>query len=424
MKIAFFSDTFFPQRNGVVTAIWNTTKQFSKNHQVFLFVPGKKIFRCENKSKNITIIRIPSMEFSQYDGYRISKLKLKKIGEIFEKEKFDMIHIHSPFTLGITGIIMARLYFIPIVGTYHTYLPEYFPHIVKGRFPSFVKRIGEYPSKKFTKFIYSKLDTTIAPSREIGRILRGYGIKKVVIIPNGIKFENFKFNKKLIVKIKRKYKIPNDKKIILYLGRISFEKKLDILLKAFKLIEKKYENVLLLIVGSGPYLKKYKKQAKELKIKNIIFTGFVPDEYISSFYFISDIFVSPSDTETQGLTFIEAINCNLPLVGVNKGGVRDIIQNGKNGFLAKPKNPISLASKIKILLDKKNLVKKMKKNNKKFIKKYSITNTTKNLLNLYMKIKSGKKKQHPLIKIINLFLHTEVTKDKITKKFIGTNNLK
>ena len=102
------------------------------------------------------------------------------------------------------------------------------------------------------------------------------------------------------------------------------------------------------------------------------------------------IFVSPSDSETQGLTFIEAMACNLPVVGVDSGGVKDVIQNGENGFLAKPNDSVSLAFQIKTLLDKKELAKKIIKSNRQLVKEYSIYNTTQKLLKLYGKIKVKK----------------------------------
>jgi glycosyltransferase involved in cell wall biosynthesis len=386
-----------------------------------VFVPGKKSFRIENRSKNLRIVKVPSFQFHQYKGYRVPKLQLKKISRIMEKEKFDIIHIHTPFTLGLVGIAMSRLYSIPIVGTYHTYLPEYFPHIVKGRFHEVMKKIGGFPIKKFTKYVYSKLDCTIAPSEETARILKNLEIKNVTVIPNGIKLERFRYQKKSIEKIRKKYKIPRGKKILLYLGRISFEKKLSILLKAFKILENEGEDVFLLIAGSGPYIEKYKKEAKQLELKNIQFTGFVKDELIPAIYHTSNIFVSPSDTEVGPITFIEAMACGLPLIGVNSGGVRNIVQHGKNGLLARPKDPVSLALKIKTLLDKEELMKKMRKINRDIVKEYSIESTTKKLLNLYRRKKVRKKKPHPFFKVVDLFLHPEVVKQKISEKILTAN---
>jgi len=417
MKIAFFTDTFLPQRNGVVTSISNTLDILCKKHYVCLFVPGKKTFRVENKSKNLKIVNVPSFRFKQYKSYRIPKLQLKEISKIMEREKFDVIHIHTPFTLGLIGIAMSRLHSIPVVGTYHTYLPEYFPHITKGRLYKVMKKIGKFPSKKFTKYVYSKLDYVVAPSEETARMLKSLELKKVKVISNGIRLEKFKTEKKIIAQIKKKYKIPIDKNVLLFLGRISFEKKLSVLFNAFKILENEEENVFLLIVGSGPYIKKYKKEVKNLGLKNIRFTGFVKDKLIPLVYHVSDIFVSPSNTEICPVTFIEAMACGLPLIGVNGGGVKDIIHDGKNGFLARPNDPISLAFKIKTLLDKKELIKKMSRINHQLVREYSIENSTRKLLNLYGKMKVRKEKPHSFYTIVDLFLHPEMIKHKVSKKF-------
>jgi 1,2-diacylglycerol 3-alpha-glucosyltransferase len=413
MRIAVFTDTFLPQRNGVVTAICDTLECLQKNHQLTVFAPGKKTFRVEKRSKNLKVVKVPSFEFSQYDGYRISKAPLKKIAQVVERENFDIIHIHTPFTLGMVGIAMSRLFSIPIVGSYHTLLSEYFPHITKGKFYKVMKRIGEYPSRKFTKFIYSKLNCAIAPSSETAKLLRGCEIKRVVCLPNGIKLEKFKFNRKALKRLRKRYGIPKGKKIVLYVGRISFEKKLGILLKAFKMIEKK--DIFLLIVGSGPYLKKYRKMAKELKIKNIRFTGFVKDELLPAVYHCADILASPSDTETQGLTFIEAMVCGLPLIGVRRGGAKDIIIDKKNGFLIRPDSPSEMAKKIKILIENERLARKMGRAGQKMVKRYSIEAVTDRLLELYKKMEMKEKEPHPFFKLIDVLIHPEIIKEKIRK---------
>ncbi len=378
-----FTDTYKPHRDGVVTHIEDITKFFiDKGNEVTLFVPGRERFNIKQISKNLEIVELHSFNLRLYEGYRIPIARLKNLKKIFEQKKFDLIHIHSPFTSGVIGIAVSRHYSIPIVGTYHTLLPEYFPYILKGNFQGILKKVGVYPAKKYTKIIYSKLDCVIAPSNEIKKYIESCGVKNVVCIPNGVNINKIKKTKR--IDITKKYNFPKNSKLLLFVGRMGFEKKINILLESMNYLEN--ENVFLVLVGSGPYLKKYKKLAKKLKLKNVKFLGYIKDEVLYSLYLNTDLFISPSDTETQGITFLEAMSMGLPVIGINRYGTKEIICDGFNGFLAEPKNPVDLAIKIVKLTSNENLIKKFSKNSKKIVKQYSIKNTAKKLLELYKKL--------------------------------------
>ena len=165
---------------------------------------------------------------------------------------------------------------------------------------------------------------------------------------------------------------------------MGFEKKIEVLLKSMKYLE--VEKVFMLLSCSVHYLKKYKEIAKKLKLKNVKFLGYVKDELLHSLYLSSDIFVSPSDTETQGITFLEAMNAGLPIIGVNKFGAKEVVKTGINGLLAKPEDSKDLAVKIKKLVDNEKLIKRFSNNSKKIAKNYYINKTSKKLLELYKKL--------------------------------------
>ncbi len=383
MRIAIFTDTYKPHKDGVITHIEDILKFLTdKGHEITLFVPGKNKFQIKQISKYLELVELHSIPLCVYKGYRIPIAGLKKIKEIFKNKKFDLIHTHSPFALGITGLHISKHFSIPIVGTYHTMIPEYAPYLLNGKFKNVLKKISRYPSKKYTKFIYSKLSSTIAPSNEIKKYLETCGLKNVVCIPNGINTDKFKNSKK--INICKKYKLPENNKILLFVGRMGFEKKIEVLLKSMKYLEE--EKIFLLLIGSGPYLKKYKETAKKLKLKNVKFLGYVEDKLLHSIYLSSDIFVSPSDTETQGITFLEAMNAGLPIIGVNKFGAKEVVKTGINGLLAKPEDSKDLAVKIKKLVDNEKLIKRFSNNSKKIAKNYYINKTSKKLLELYKKI--------------------------------------
>ena len=381
MKIAMFTDTYKPQINGVVTHIEEISNFFVKRgHKITIFAPGTGKFKIRKLSTNFEIVKVWSIPFYLYKGYRIPMTRLKNISKIFEEEPFDIIHIQTPAIMGIIGSLMSKRFSIPIVGTYHTLLPEFFPYITKGKFQDIIKKLSGHPVNRYTKFVYSRLNYTIVPSNEIKKYIESCGVKNVVCIPNGI---NLKIKKTEKIDI-RKYNIPKNKKLLLFVGRMSFEKRVNILLKSMKYLED--EDVFLALVGSGPYLKKYKELAKKIKLKNVKFFGYVKDEILYSIYNSADIFVSPSDSEVHPMTFLEAMAFGLPIIGVNKCGAKDVIKDGFNGFVAKPRNSVDLAVKITKLISNEKLIEKFSNNSKKMIKQYSIENTGKKLLELYKKL--------------------------------------
>ncbi|MBN1169768.1 glycosyltransferase [Candidatus Micrarchaeota archaeon] len=379
MKIAIFTDTYLPQRNGVVSYLLDATGELSKKHKVIIFAPGGKKLRVERK--NVTTYWIPSSPFPFYEGYKIASMNYARVNELIKKEMPDIIHAHAPVVLGVQGIICAKRKGIPLVITHHTHFPDYVPYLLNGKLPEAFEDISGYTVKKLIRHVFTNADVVTAPTNELAKELRSYGLNNVVHLPNGVKLKKFKRNPKKGNAFRKKLGIPQNKKIILYLGRVSFEKKLDMLLHAFSMIDNAY----LVIAGTGPYLEDLKKLAETLGVRNVRFTGFLKD--IVEAYSAADIFASPSDTETFGLTFVEAMQSELPVVGVSKLGAREIIQNGKTGYLVTPGKARAFASALEKLLKSSDLRKKFAKNGKERAKEYSLSNSIKKTEEIYKRVR-------------------------------------
>lgn len=382
MKIAIVSDTFHPQKNGVVVFLEDFIKQLARKAEIIVLAPGEKNFLVKNKTKNITYYHLPSLPFPFYPGYRMSTVHRRDIKKIFEKEKPDVVHLHAPVLAGLKALYVSKNLGLPTVVTYHTHFPDYVSHLSLGILRGKVEDLAKVPVKRLIKSVFSKADIITAPTPALQKELSSYGLQNVQFIPNGIDFSKFKNSKK--IDVRKKHSIPKEKRIILYVGRISFEKRLDVLLSAFKKISEKRDDVFLLIAGGGPYLDDYTKLAQAMGLQNIAFAGFVPDENLSSYYAAADLFVSASDTETFGLTFVEAMFFGLPVVGVNRLGASDVITQ-KVGLLAEPSNSTDLARCISLVLDHKKLFDEFKKNAKKEAQKYSIENTVRSFMKIYKK---------------------------------------
>ncbi|MBU0532377.1 glycosyltransferase [Candidatus Micrarchaeota archaeon] len=384
MKIAVFTDTYFPQINGVVSYLSNSLKLLAKNNEVVLFAPGDKILKVEKISKTFKIYWIPAKAFPFYEGYRISSMNYKRVSELLKKENPDIVHAHAPVVLGLEGIISAKRKNIPTVVTYHTHFPDYVPHLLNGRLPEPFSKISDYTVKKMIKHVFKMVDVVTAPTNELVNELKSYGLSNVIYLPNGVDLKKFRKNAKKAALFRKQHKIGK-KKMILYLGRVSFEKKIDVLLEAFKMIEN--DERLLVICGGGPYVDDFKKLAVALGIKNVIFTGYLDD--INSAYSAADIYVSASDTETFGLTFIEAMYTETPVIGVKRLGPKELIKNGKTGVLVEPSNIAELANAMEKLLNDAKLCKRMGTEAHKTAKKYSLRKSVEKTIEIYRGLRGG-----------------------------------
>lgn len=406
MKIALFSDTWWPNINGVVISLTNQIKVLSKKHEVWVFVPrisGSE--RFFTPPENVNVCEMRSILFPAYPGYKIG-LPDDKLRRILKSERFHVVHSHGPFSMGGFAILAARAQRIPLVSTFHTWLSEYVGHLFAGVAEETIKRIMYGFSWSYTNWYFNKSDVVITPSRVLEREMRAHGLKvPVASIPNCISpvfFEDPKkahdFSQERHV-IREKFYIPQDVITFTYVGRISFEKRLSLMFTAFKaLIEKlKAKGVnkdnlpYLVIAGDGPNLPYYKKYVKKHGIPNTVITGYIAHEDLPPFYRACDVFVTTSDTETQGLSVIEAMSQGLPVIGVNAGGIKDYIHHGKNGWLIPPKNRTALIKAMHLLYEDEKLRMELGSNAKKTAREFTPEAFRRKLEKLYVTVLTRRK---------------------------------
>jgi len=386
MKIALFTDTYLPQLNGVAIYLSDAVRELSKEHEVLLFFPAEGGFAVEDVLPNLRIYRMPSLSFPFYEGYRVARMEYPRICHILEKEKPDIVHAHAPINLGFQGLMAAKRKKIPCMITYHTHFPDYVPHLLKVKLPGLLKGASDFTVKKMIKHSFKMADAVAAPTYELVEELRSYGLRNVVYLPNGIDFSKFRCTKRQAESFRKRHRIPKTKKVVLYLGRISFEKKLDALLQAFSRIKR--TDAVLVLAGGGPGLESLRDFAKRLKTRNVIFTGFVRNP--AHAYACADLFVSPSDTETFGLTFIEAMYWGLPVIGVRKFGAKEVINDMRNGLLVEPGDGPGLAKAMETLIGQKKLRTAMGLEGKETAKGYSIRNSIEKTLDIYQDLLSAR----------------------------------
>ena len=339
MRIGIFTDTYNPHINGVATSILMLENALRKlGHQVFIVTvnPDELSYNFENSDR---IIRIPGIPTGIYD-YRLSGIYPIKAVNKVKAWNLDIIHSHTEFGIGAFARIMAKQLDIPLVHTYHTMYEDYVHYITKGYFDTPSKKIVEYITKFFCDKTTKELIVPTKKTYDLFKEKYKYD-RNVHIIPTGIEIEHFyrentdKHNQDVI---KMKYHLNSDDFIILFVGRIAEEKSVNFLIENHVSLVHKNKKAKLLIVGDGPDKEQLMKLAKKLKIENnVIFTGKVPWDEIGDYYNIANVFTTASHTETQGLTVIEAMAANLPVVALNDEAFNTIVINDLNGYLFKDK---------------------------------------------------------------------------------------
>ncbi|MAG22330.1 MAG: hypothetical protein CL943_03435 [Candidatus Diapherotrites archaeon] len=384
MRIAFFTDSYLPQINGVVTQIKNTSEELAKRgHEILIVAPAHNKKFKETKFKGIKVIYLPSMTLPTYDDYKITAPTSAKIKKELKEFKPDVIQVHTPFGVGWMGIRYGKRFKIPVIGTYHTLIPEFMmylpiPFVNKTDF-------AKKTAWKYTNSFYNKCNVITTPSISMKKELEKNGAKKTIAIPNAIHFKQFnKFQKK-------KYETKKPK--LLYFGRIGFEKNIEVLIFTLKHLLWKNKNISLTITGSGPALKFLKDLVKEEKLsKHVTFQKPLRENELAKHVASHDIFVTPSTIETQGLTILESMACGIPTVGTNYLAIPDSVKENKNGFLFAPFDFIEAASKIEKLLKSTPLRKKLGKNAIETARQYSLEHIISEWEKLYAKTAKLKNK--------------------------------
>ena len=381
MKIGFFTDTYTPQINGVVTSINTFKEQLEKNgHKVYIFAPTPK-----QKEDNEKIIRFPSVKFLFQPEMRVALPYSQQAVNILKKINLDIIHSHDPFSIGIFGLFMARKFNIPYLHTYHTLYPEYVHYIWNTKFTQEL-------AKKISKDFCNNCDLIIAPSTKIKKFLLEWGVSKPVkIIPTGVNLDIFKLKNNHYKQFRSKYNISDSEKILTFVGRVAKEKNIELIIESLNYIKSK--NVKLLIIGNGPHKNGLEKLAKQKGLKEkVLFLGYLPKTDVISAYKNSEIFVFSSKTETQGLVVVEAMASGLPIVAVSDLAIKDMVKNNINGYLVRT-NAKDMASKIDKLLANDKLHKKMSNESLLIAKELSAEKQTARLEKIYLSLIRAKKKK-------------------------------
>ena len=309
MRIGIFTETYTPYISGLVTSEVMLKEALEKlGHEVYVVTANLEDFHYKYNEKE-HVLKIPGIPTGIYDSRLTSIYPLRAVNKI-RKWNLDVIHSQTEFAIGTFARLISRQLNIPLVHTYHTMYEDYIHYITKGYFNRSSKKIVEYLTLFYCDKTVSEL---IVPTKKTYDLFKEkYKVdRNIYIIPTGIDIDRFKkenIDKEKLEKLKKKYKIKKDDFIGIFIGRLGKEKNVIFLLDIIKDLKEKLPHFKLLLVGDGPDYDEYKEIIEEYGITDqVIMTGKVAWENVPYYYYMSDIFLTASHTETQGLTVIEAM---------------------------------------------------------------------------------------------------------------------
>ncbi len=376
MKIAVFTDTFYPQVNGVVNAVRNYDKMLTGlGNAVTVFTSGKK--PGVTTLDGAEIRRYRAFTFLPYPEFEYSVDVIHPVSDAV-KFKPNVVHAHTPFLMGYCAWMTARRLRLPLVGTFHTPIDEYVMYIAKNSRLS--QRMLRSVAKYYQDWFYNRCDVIIVPAPAAAKYLKVKD-KQIIPVSNGLDLSRYGTAGRDEFRVK--FGI-GDGPVIMHGGRLSFEKRIHGVIDAMPIVLEKVPDAKLMIVGKGPAMKSLESRVKELGLeKSVIFTGYVSDEDFPKAFAAADVLAINSPVETQSLIVLEAMATGIPVVGADAAAIPDAVVDGENGFLFKPDDSAALAGNLVKILTDDGLCAKLKAGALQTASEHSLERTTQKLLQVY-----------------------------------------
>lgn len=343
MRLAICTETFIPQVNGVARTIAKLAEHLTTvNTPATARVEILVIAPDTGSLPQPLPYQLHPVAGVDFPVYPELKIPLPNYGEIAKKLKQfqpDLIHLVTPFVIGLCGLKYAKDQQIPLVASYHTNIPQYLKY--------YNSRLFNRILWHFLRWVHNQCQVNYCPSQDTLKLLNNRGIRHLEIWDRGI--DCTEFNPRYRNEQLRNHLAKGKETLLLYVGRLAQEKDLDILMKAMQRLRWQTDNVQLVLVGDGPMAPSLKKNAPD----NVTFTGYKHGRELAEIYASGDIFVFPSTTETFGNVVLEAMASGLPVIAALAGGVKENLINDYNGLGCKPRNSGDMTNAIiKLIKDK------------------------------------------------------------------------
>jgi len=339
-KVALFTDPL-DEVNGVCRFIRDIAAQ-AQRHKRRL-----SIFTCSPASSALlpgqtNFQPLGSYALPCYPQIRLHLPPLLDIMKRAEEEQFDVIHVSTPGPMGLCGWLVAKMLRAPLLGTYHTDFPAYGEHLTSDA--RIARGVAQY-----IQWFYGRMDRVLARSRTYRASLveLGIGSTRIGVIPPAIDQNRFQVAPAIPQRPGR---------TVLYVGRLSVEKNLPLLVDVFKKLRTRRSDVTLVMAGDGPYREQLQQQLGGLPVR---FLGTVPDDQLPALYGSSDLLLFPSRTDTLGQVVMEAQACGLPVLVSDEGGPQELTDDGVTGRVISARDADAWAAAIDDLLNDEPLRQRM-----------------------------------------------------------------
>lgn len=318
MKIAFFTETFLPKVDGIVTRLTKTVQHLvAAGDEVLIFCPEG----APSSYMGARVVGVPAMPLPLYPELKLA-LPRPAVSEALEEFDPELVHVVNPAVLGLGGIWLAKTRNYPLVASYHTHLPKYLEHYGMGMLEPLLWEL--------LKAAHNQARLNLCTSTAMVQELREKGIQFTDLWQRGVDTELFRPELRSDAMRRRLLGGHGDTgKLLLYIGRLSAEKQIERIRPVLESIP----DARLALVGDGPHRQQLEAHFNGLPAT---FVGYLAGEDLAAAYASGDAFVFPSSTETLGLVLLEAMAAGCPVVGANRGGIPDIVTDGLNGCLYDP----------------------------------------------------------------------------------------
>lgn len=331
MRIGLFTDAYLPDINGVVSSVATLKEALEKKgHTVYVV--------SNHKGTNIVmedhVLRLGGLELKKFYGYKMSSPIQIGAEKYIRDMNLDVIHVQTEAGVGIFARQMARQLHIPLVYTYHTMYEDY-THYVNPLDIETIEKMGRKAVQSLSRMLGNGAQAVIAPSEKTKQALIQYGVTTpIYIVPTGLDlslFEKDKLDQERIEHLREEIGLRKEEHVVVFVGRIAKEKSIDMPIRA--IAKSSDPHLHLVIVGGGTDEDYYKEIAAQCNVEDRVhFLGKKPKEQIAYYYAAFDCFVSASLTETQGMTYLEALATGLPIFGRRDEVLSELLEEGQTGY--------------------------------------------------------------------------------------------
>jgi len=337
-KRAWFTDTL-EDVNGVATTIRKMAAAGAAAGKELIVVTSRSELNIDNiPIKNFR--PIGEFELPEYELQKLSFPPILQMLDYIQREKFSEIIISTPGPIGLTALLAAKMLNLQTSGIYHTDFPQYVRILTEDSFL-------ESAAWHYMHWFYGQLDTVFVSSEQYRQswIKRGFDPEKLKIFPRGLDTELFNPARRDPAFWEKYGAATNGEVRLLYVGRISREKDLDVLASAYRRLREEGLSVQLFVVGHGPY-----SQALSETLPDAVFTGYLTGLELATAYASADVFAFPSTTDTFGNVIIEAQASGVPVVVSDSGGPKELVDDKTNGLVTKSHDVEDFTRAIRALI--------------------------------------------------------------------------